>query len=111
MVSISAYPLQNILASDVAEGQEREKEKKMNNNINKIQNVQINEGTSRTVEVGFGRKVVLKNNLRPEISNETPAVVNEKKAYSGRTFGSMTGLFGVSKVDQLKKMMDQHKVA
>jgi len=82
----------------------------MNIKTDKIQNIQ-NEGTSRTVEVGFGRKVVLKNTLRPETANETQSVVNEQAGLGARTFGSMTGLFGSSKVDQLKKMMDQRKVA
>jgi|GEM_PF-3664332 len=82
----------------------------MNVKLEKLQNVQ-NEGSSRTVDVGFGRKVVLKNNLRPETPAVAQSTMEEQRGYSARTFGTMTGLFGVSKVDQLKKLLDQKKVA
>jgi hypothetical protein len=81
----------------------------MNNNLTKIQNIQNNEGSSRTVEISFGRKVVLKNTLRPETPQETQAVMEEQKGFAARTFGSFSGVFGASKVDQFKQILDRRQ--
>ncbi|MFO1518970.1 MAG: hypothetical protein U1F57_04805 [bacterium] len=82
----------------------------MNTQVNVIQNIQSKEGISEVVcdPRHLGQRVVLKNTLFTEPAPEAPAVEPKKAVFMAQATSS-SGLFGASKADQLKQMLERKR--
>lgn len=69
---------------------------------------QFKEGRSRTVETSFGRKVVLKDTAGRGFE-ETSALEEASQNEGFDPFISVSGVFGCSKVDQFKALLERKK--
>jgi len=82
----------------------------MNAQMNKVQNVQSNEAVVEVVcdPRHLGQRVVLKNTLFTETTPQ-PVVEAPKKVVFMAQASSSSGLFGTSKVGQLKQMLERKR--
>jgi len=69
---------------------------------------QFKEGRSRTVETSFGKKVVLKDTAGRGFE-ETSALEEASQNEGFDPFISVSGVFGSSKVEQFKALLDRKK--